>query len=109
MTRPSSLATMLLLSSALVSAPALAQETQPQPQPQQDESIDISAPGVSASDEVIVVQGRYIPEPLRATPEVISVLSAAEIARSGEGDIAGALQRVTGLSLVGGRFVKNEL
>jgi outer membrane receptor for ferrienterochelin and colicin len=96
---------MLLLSSALVSAPALAQETQPQPQPQQDESIDISAPGVSASDEVIVVQGRYIPEPLRATPEVISVLSAAEIARSGEGDIAGALQRVTGLSLVGGRFV----
>lgn len=105
MTRPSSLATMLLLSSALVSAPALAQETQPQPQPQQDESIDISAPGVSASDEVIVVQGRYIPEPLRATPEVISVLSAAEIARSGEGDIAGALQRVTGLSLVGGRFV----
>ncbi len=103
MTRPSSLATMLLLSSALVSAPALAQETQPQPQ--QDESIDISAPGVSASDEVIVVQGRYIPEPLRATPEVISVLSAAEIARSGEGDIAGALQRVTGLSLVGGRFV----
>ncbi|MBA4760122.1 TonB-dependent receptor [Sphingosinicella sp.] len=104
MTRISSITT-LLLSSALISMPAVAQETQPQPQPQQDESIDISAPGVSASDEVIVVQGRYIPEPLRATPEVISVLSAAEIARTGEGDIAGALQRVTGLSLVGGRFV----
>jgi outer membrane receptor for ferrienterochelin and colicin len=104
MTRLSSLAT-LLLSSALISVPALAQETQPQPQTQPDESIDVSAPGVSASDEVIVVQGRYIPEPLRATPEVISVLSAAEIARTGEGDIAGALQRVTGLSLVGGRFV----
>ncbi len=36
---------------------------------------------------------------------MISVLSAADIARTGEGDIAGALQRVTGLSVVGGRFV----
>jgi hypothetical protein len=42
---------------------------------------------------------------IRTTPQVISVLSSADIARTGEGDIAGALQRVTGLSVVGGRFV----
>ena len=42
---------------------------------------------------------------IRATPEVVSVLSAADIARTGEGEVAGALQRVTGLSVVGGKFV----
>ena len=35
----------------------------------------------------------------------ISVLSSEDIARTGEGDIAGALQRVTGLSVVGNGFV----
>ena len=56
-------------------------------------------------EEEIVVTGRNIPDEIRATPQVISVLSNADIARTGEGDIAGALQRVTGLSVVGGRFV----
>ena len=37
--------------------------------------------------------------------QVVSVLSTADIARTGEGDIAGALTRVTGLSVVGGGFV----
>ena len=41
----------------------------------------------------------------RATTQVISVLSTEDIARTGEGDIAGALGRVTGLSVVGGGFV----
>lgn len=102
MTRISLLST-LMISSALVSPGAWAQtqnaETPAEP------SVDISGPGIRADDEVIVVQGRYIPEPIRATSEVISVLSSEEIARTGEGDIAGALQRITGLSLVGGRFV----
>ena len=69
------------------------------------ESVDVSGPGANRSDDVIVIQGRYIPEPVRASSEVVNVLSSEEIARSGEGDIASALQRVTGLSLVGGRFV----
>lgn len=109
MTRISSLGTLLLLTSALAS-PAWSQdaattEAQQTTAERPDEQIDISAPGVTAGDEVIVVQGRYIPDSIRATAEVISVLSAAEIARTGEGDIAGALQRVTGLSVVGGGFV----
>jgi outer membrane receptor for ferrienterochelin and colicin len=41
----------------------------------------------------------------QSTTQVISVLSAEDIARTGEGDIAGALGRVTGLSVVGGGFV----
>ena len=67
--------------------------------------VEVSGPTGGAGDDVIVIQGQYIPEPVRASSEVLNVLSAEEISRSGEGDIASALQRVTGLSLVGGRFV----
>ncbi len=66
--------------------------------------VDVSAPG-GADIEDIVVVGRNIPNVVRATPEVVSVLSTADIARTGEGDIAGALSRVTGLSVVGNGFV----
>ena len=41
----------------------------------------------------------------RSTTQVISVLSREDMARTGEGDIAGALGRVTGLSVVGDGFV----
>lgn len=68
------------------------------------EEVEISGPGATASEDIIVI-GRNIPNPVRATPEVVTVLSSEDIARTGEGDIAGALQRVTGLSVVGGRFV----
>ncbi|KTW17320.1 TonB-dependent receptor domain-containing protein [Sphingomonas sanguinis] len=123
-------ATLLLLTSQLV-APALLAQTagapaatsttatspdgQATPQSQTptgqdgqsiEEPVEISAPGVdaSASSEIVVV-GRNIPNTIRATPQIVSVLSAADIARTGEGDIAGALTRVTGLSVVGGGFV----
>jgi TonB-dependent receptor len=69
------------------------------------EQVEISAPGVSGEPADIVVIGRNIPNPIRATPQVVSVLSSADIARSGEGDIAGALTRVSGLSVVGNGFV----
>lgn len=69
------------------------------------EAVDVSIPGGGGQEEDIVVVGRYIPEPTRATPEIVAVLSSADIARTGEGDIAGALQRVTGLSVVGAGFV----
>ncbi|HUE78638.1 MAG TPA: TonB-dependent receptor [Sphingomicrobium sp.] len=73
---------------------------------QADPAVEISGPGADVSEgEEIIVRGRNIPNPVRATPEVVSVLSAQDIARTGEGEVAGALQRVTGLSVVGGRFV----
>ena len=57
---------------------------------------DISLPGGD-----IIVTGRRQRNPARTSGQVLNVLSEADIARSGEGDIAGALARVSGLSLVG--------
>ncbi|UUL83218.1 TonB-dependent receptor domain-containing protein [Sphingomonas qomolangmaensis] len=69
------------------------------------EEAEISGPGSGDAQEDIVVIGRNIPNIVRATPQVVSVLTTADIARTGEGDIAGALTRVTGLSVVGNGFV----
>lgn len=108
---------MLMLSTALVAPAVHAQTTDnpsPPPAPAASEpsaSPDISIPGgrsSSAGDEdggEIIVRGRHTPNVLRETPQVVSVLSAADIARTGEGDIAGSLQRVTGLSVVGNGYV----
>ncbi len=69
----------------------------------QAEDVDISVPGGDFGDEIVVVGRRR--DIIRDTPQVISVLSSEDIARTGEGDIAGALARVTGLSVVGNGFV----
>ncbi|PZQ61111.1 MAG: TonB-dependent receptor [Sphingomonas taxi] len=127
-------ASLLLLTSTLVAPAALAQvaptpsapagppqtsttATNPDPSSaQQDEATatavpgeeqaEISAPGIDASaGGDIVVVGRNIPNAVRATAQVVNVLSTADIARTGEGDIAGALTRVTGLSVVGNGYV----
>jgi outer membrane receptor protein involved in Fe transport len=112
MTKRSIFASLLLLSSALVAPGALAQDAGSEPAAdapadetasQDDDSTDISIPGGANAE--IVVTGRFTPNVVRATPEVVSVLSSADIARTGEGDISGSLQRVTGLSVVGGGFV----
>jgi TonB-dependent receptor len=113
MTKRPIFASLLLLSSALVAPAALAQDAGAEPAadtpPAADdtaapeEDADISIPG--GADQEIVVTGRYTPNIVRATPEVVSSLSSADIARTGEGDISGSLQRVTGLSVVGGGFV----
>lgn len=123
MTTRFGLGALLLLSTGLVAPAALAQTTGAPPTgtgaatgapapastpdagtPQQQQGeVEVSAPG--AVDADIVVVGRNVPDPVRRTPEVVSVLSTADIARTGEGDIAGALSRVTGLSVVGDGFV----
>ncbi len=103
----------ILLSSTilagLLALPAMAQ-TAPTPPPADappveaaEEPVEVSIPGGTNAD--IVVIGRRIPNTVRLSREVVSVLSQADIARTGEGDIAGALKRVTGLSVVGGRYV----
>ncbi|HEY5711778.1 MAG TPA: TonB-dependent receptor [Allosphingosinicella sp.] len=79
------------------------QDTTPPAPPEQN--IEVSAPGSSAGSQDIVIRGVRSRNSIRATPEVISVLSSEDIARTGEGNIAGALQRVTGLSVVGNGFV----
>ncbi|RHW16956.1 TonB-dependent receptor [Sphingomonas gilva] len=126
MNTPLTLGTLLLLSTALTS-PAWGQTPPPssstpggttavqelpgQPAaevPAQDggqDELEVSIPGGGSDQPDIVVRGRYIPDVVRSTPEIVAVLSSADIARTGEGDIAGALQRVTGLSVVGNGFV----
>lgn len=66
----------------------------------QPEKVEVSAPG----GEIVVTgaRGRNVE---RSAPQVVSVLSSADIARTGEGNIAGALGRVTGLSVVGSGYV----
>src|SRR6056297_2226969 len=68
--------------------------------PEQDDEefddVDISVPGGG-----IIVTGRRNRDPERSSTQVLNVLTEADIARTGEGDIAGALTRVTGLSVVG--------
>lgn len=77
---------------------AIVQDQQPQSEP--EEEVDVSIPGGG-----IIVTGRRGRDPTRAASQVISVLSQEQIARTGEGDIAGALSRVTGLSVQGQGFV----
>ncbi|MEE4200404.1 TonB-dependent receptor domain-containing protein [Erythrobacter sp.] len=102
------LAGLLLLTTSLTFPAALraqetdADDTAGDPQETEVASEDAQeAPEVSIPGGNIIVTGRRNRDPQRASAQVLSVLSEADIARTGEGDIAGALGRVTGLSLVG--------
>ncbi|MFM7403190.1 MAG: TonB-dependent receptor domain-containing protein, partial [Erythrobacter sp.] len=74
----------------------LTSETEGEPPPEELQETDISLPGGG-----IIVTGRRNRNPERSSSQVLNVLTEADIARTGEGDIAGALGRVTGLSVVG--------
>jgi outer membrane receptor protein involved in Fe transport len=130
MLKPLGAISLLLLTSALVSPsiamaqnaePEQAEATEPQTADQavstqenaetpadpaepaavpEEEEVDVSIGG-----EEIVVRGYLDRNISKNAPQVVSVLSSADIERTGEGDIAGALARVTGLSVVGGGFV----
>ncbi|MEM6493394.1 MAG: TonB-dependent receptor [Pseudomonadota bacterium] len=104
------LAGLLLFTTSLTVPTALyAQATTEQADPlappvesveEQEEEFDqpeVSVPGGGN----IIVTGRRSRNPERNSTQVLSVLSEEQIARTGEGEIAGALSRVTGLSLVG--------
>lgn len=81
--------TFLMAAPALLASGALAQESD-----NQDSGV-----------EEITVQGRYIPDEKRATSEIANVIDADAFSLAGDSDVAVALQRVPGLSLVGGKYV----
>ncbi|MEZ5681729.1 MAG: TonB-dependent receptor [Erythrobacter sp.] len=111
----------LLLFTTALSAPgiAFAQDAAPEETPADEAvSAEEAAPDAAAPEEevyeepevsipggAIVVTGRRRQDVARASSQVVSVLDTAAIARTGEGDIAGALVRVTGLSTVGNGLV----
>lgn len=64
-----------------------------------------SALAQEAEVEELEVLGRYIPDVMRETSEVASVLTTEDLQRAGDDTAAVALTRLSGLSLVSGRFV----
>ena len=52
----------------------------------------------------IVVRGRNIPDAQRSTSQVASFLAKEDLARTGDANAALALTRLSGLSVIGGRF-----
>lgn len=107
------LVSLLLLSTALA-MPTLAAA---QDETSDSSAADVSAaaanaaaddeeqPEISAPGGEIIVTGRRDRNIERSAPQVVTVLSTEDIARTGEGNIAGALGRVTGLSVVGNGYV----
>jgi outer membrane receptor protein involved in Fe transport len=73
-----------------------------QPDAAEQEQPDVSIPGGGST---IIVTGQRRTDVARSSTQVVSVLSEEAIARTGEGDIAGALSRVTGLSTAGNGLV----
>ena len=55
--------------------------------------------------EEVVVSGSFIPDEKRDTAEINVVLDSSDIERTGDDNIAIALTRLTGLSLVRGKYV----
>ncbi|HEY0648564.1 TonB-dependent receptor domain-containing protein [Phenylobacterium sp.] len=53
----------------------------------------------------VLVRGRNIPEVMRETSEVASIVTAEDLVRQGDDNAAQALTRLAGLSLVSGKFV----
>ncbi len=100
---PSRTSLFLAISALLACNGALAQEAQGAGQPQQKQEQQESAPTTTLDS--VVVSSEYIPEPLMQSSAVISVVTREELARTGDADAAQALTRVSGLSLVGDKFV----
>ena len=97
----------LLLSPNLVLAQTATPVPAPGPAPAPTSTASETTPDAAPEREVevVVVRGRFIPEPQRVTSEVANFLSAADLARTGDDNAAAALTRLTGLSVVSGRFV----
>ena len=114
MSKVSRLAGLLLLTTSLC-YPALARaqdaevpdDTAAQPAdaqtdiPAEPPAEEYAEPDVSLPGGGIIVTGRRNRNPERSSGQVLTVLSEDDIARTGESDIAGALARVSGLTLVG--------
>jgi TonB-dependent receptor len=91
---------VLMATSALV-APAAMAQTQPV---EQAAAAAVPQDEPAVVDEIVVL-GRFIPQPNRESSEVAAFLTSEDLERTGDSNAAAALTRVTGLSIVEGRFV----
>ncbi len=83
---------MLLSTAALACSPAFAQEE------------EVDTVEEDRTLQTVVVRGAFIPEPQRETSQVASFLSEEDLTRQGDANAALALSRVSGLSVVSGKF-----
>lgn len=61
--------------------------------------------GVPAdTGDEIIVRGVFVPDEKRSTAEISSVLDAEDFARAGDSDVASAIARIAGISVVDGKF-----
>ena len=95
----------LLVAMAIPIAAAQDAPTQPAALPPASEEAAAEIVDIEIAGEIVVVGRRGDRNIQQATTQVISVLSAEDIARTGDGDVAGALSRVTGLSMGSNGFV----
>jgi TonB dependent receptor/TonB-dependent Receptor Plug Domain len=97
----------LLATSALIAPGVAAAQTPPVADVGAQASVQepTQDPDESSSLGEIVVLGRYIPEPNRASSEVAAFLTSEDLERTGDSSAAAALTRVTGLTVVEGRFI----
>ncbi|MEE4212617.1 MAG: TonB-dependent receptor [Parvularcula sp.] len=66
---------------------------------------DVAAsPALDDIEDQIVVRGVFVPDEKQQTAEISSVLDADDFARAGDSDVAAAIQRVAGISVVDGKF-----
>jgi len=88
--------TGLLLCTTALLAPGLAMA--------QASAAQSGAPAEPEVEEVLI-RGKFIPEVMRETSEVASIVTAEDLVRQGDDTAAQALTRLAGLSIVSGRFV----
>ncbi len=66
--------------------------------------LQAQAPAAPQIEEVFVL-GEFIPDEKRDTSEISNVLDVEDLSKLGETNVGVSLSRVTGLSLVGGKYV----
>ena len=89
----------LTAATLLFAQPALAQDAGAQ----DETTVDSTAPAAVVQDEVIAT-ATFIPDEQRATSQVASFINPEDLVRQGDSNAALALTRVSGLSIVGGKF-----
>lgn len=97
---------LLLAVSALLSHAAFAQQGAEAAPPKPSAETANTVPTSDGETlETVIVRGENIPDPMVRTSEIASYISAVDLERQGDDSAAAALTRVTGLSLVQGKFV----
>ncbi|MCQ8185051.1 TonB-dependent receptor domain-containing protein [Parvularcula maris] len=94
---PSALLAIAMFS---IAVPAAAQDSVAETAVDEEDTADTD----TDSGDVIVVRGAFVPDEKRSTSEISSLLDAEDFVRTGDADIAGALRRITGISISGGKF-----